>query len=202
MTMTLASRALIAGNIDVLSGIHDPDISIAIWQRTPPLQANNLLHSDLKSIRLSARPPELPLILETAMINAAYSTGIVSNMLLVDILALANRFAALMKIDAVEIRLEHVTDNACKKFHSDYVTARLITTYCGQGTQWLDGEDADNCDCGDPHNIRQMEAGDVAILKGRLWSIHAPAIHRSPPIEGTGETRLMLVINPAPVNQG
>jgi len=112
-----------------------------------------------------------------------------------DILSLADRFARIMQTKFVEIRLEHVTTNACKKFHTDYVTARLITTYIGQGTQWLDEDQPADCDCGDPHNIQQMRTGDVALFKGRLWSTCA-AIHRSPPIEGTGEERLVLVINP------
>jgi hypothetical protein len=197
MTLALASQTLIAGNADVLGGIRDPDVSIAIWERTLPLKAATLLHADLKNVRLSARPLELPPLLESALSDAGYRAGHARNTLLGDILMLANQFSAVMDIDAVEVRLEYVTTNACKKFHGDYVTARLITTYCGQGTQWLDGDDADDCGCGDPHNIRQMAAGDVAILKGRLWSEDAPAIHRSPPIEGTGEARLVLVINPA-----
>jgi hypothetical protein len=108
----------------------------------------------------------------------------------------ASHFATNMELGVVEIRLERIVTNACRKFHADYVTARLICTYAGQGTQWLDSEDAAGCDCGDPHNIRQLSTGDVALFKGRLWSAHAPAIHYSPPIEGTGEERLVLVINP------
>jgi Protein of unknown function (DUF1826) len=139
----------------------------------------------------------LPQELEASLDDAGFVSGIGRNMLVTDILMLANRFAAVMDVGDVEIRLEHVTTNACKKFHGDYVTARLICTYVGPGTQWLEGEDAANCDCGDPHNIRQLSTGDVALFKGRLWSAEPPAIHRSPPIEGTGEERLVLAINPA-----
>ena len=39
--------------------------------------------------------------------------------------------------------LEVVRTDSCRKFHADYVTARLITTYLGEGTQWLDEADAD-----------------------------------------------------------
>jgi hypothetical protein len=201
MTLSLASQALIAGNAEVLGGIRDPDVSIAIWERKPPLNATTLLHANLKNVRLSARPRDLSPLLESLMADAGYCPGLACNMLIGDILMLAHRFAAVMDVEAVEVRLEYVTTNACKKFHGDYVTARLITTYCGQGTQWLDGEDVADCDCGDPHNIRQMAAGEVAILKGRVWSEDRPAIHRSPPIEGTGEARLVLVLNPARAEQ-
>jgi hypothetical protein len=44
--------------------------------------------------------------------------------------------------------------------------------------------------------VRQLLAGEVALFKGRLLT-DSPIIHRSPPIAGTGQRRLVLVINPA-----
>ncbi|MEP2102538.1 MAG: DUF1826 domain-containing protein [Parasphingorhabdus sp.] len=191
------SIALIAGKAKVLSAIRDEGVSIALWERSAPQSLSELKLDDIADVRFTASVKELPDMLINALDDAGHETSVARDMLQIDILALANRFAQVMQTELVEIRLEHVTTNACKKFHTDYVTARLITTYLGQGTQWLDGEDAADCDCGDPHNIQQMKAGDVALFKGRLWSQDVPAIHRSPPIEGTGEERLILVINPA-----
>ncbi|MHA3916123.1 DUF1826 domain-containing protein [Halovulum sp. GXIMD14793] len=36
------------------------------------------------------------------------------------------------------------------------------------------------------------------LLRGTLWpaELHAKFLHRSPPIEGRGEARLVLVLNP------
>jgi hypothetical protein len=201
MGVAVLSNAVVAGNAEVLHAIRDEDVSIAIWERSAPASVAAVHLKDVKNDRFQAALGELPQALAASLHEAGFASGIGRNMLVTDILMLANRFAAVMDAGEVEIRLEHVTTNACKKFHGDYVTARLICTYVGQGTQWLDGEDAANCDCGDPHNIRQLGAGDVALFKGRLWSAEAPAIHRSPPIEGTGEERLVLVINPAALNQ-
>jgi Protein of unknown function (DUF1826) len=201
MGVAVLSNAVVAGNAEVLHAIRDEDVSIAIWERSAPASVAAMPIKDIKNVRFQSALGELPDTLEVAFANAGFASGVARNTLITDILMLANRFAAVMDAGEVEIRLEHVTTNACKKFHGDYVTARLICTYVGQGTQWLDGEDAANCDCGDPHNIRQLGAGDVALFKGRLWSAEAPAIHRSPPIEGTGEERLVLVINPAALNQ-
>jgi hypothetical protein len=50
----------------------------------------------------------------------------------------------------------------------------------------------------EPERINTMAAGDVGLFKGRHWT-EAPAIHRSPPIAETGETRLLLVLDPANV---
>lgn len=196
MSVAILSNAVIAANAEVLRAIRDEDVAMAIWERDAPSAIGSIALNGISNVRFQTAPGELPDMLEKHLDTAGFAKGIGRNMLVTDIAMLANRFAAVMDASEVEIRLEHITTNACKKFHGDYVTARLICTYVGQGTQWLDGKDADNCDCGDPHNIRQLSAGDVALFKGRLWSADAPAIHRSPAIEGTGEERLVLVINP------
>lgn len=194
------SIALIAGNSKALGAIRDEGVGIAIWQRSAPPGLSDLKLDGIVDVRFTADIDELPATLNSALDDAGHERGSGRDILHNDILVLANRFAEVMRSEFVEVRLEHVTTNACKKFHADYVTARLITTYVGQGTQWLDRDVPVDCDCGDPHNIQQMQAGDVALFKGRLWSSDAPAIHRSPPIEGTGEERLMLVVNPAQSN--
>lgn len=160
-----------------------------------PLDMAALLTPDIGQVRLASALDDLPAVLRAALDDALYPTGKMRSALEEDIAGLADRFAAVMRSDTVELRLERVTTNACRKWHADYVTARLITTYVGQGTQWIDS--AAPCDCGEPHDLRQLEAGDVAIFKGRHWDEARAVIHRSPPIEGSGEQRLLLVINPA-----
>lgn len=197
MTVLLASRALIAGNAAALEAIRDPDISLAIWERSVPTDMIALLTPEIGQVRLTSALEGLPAPLHAALDDVNYPIGAMRSALEEDIVQLAHRFAIVMRTDAVEIRLERVTTNACRKWHADYVTARLITTYVGQGTQWIDGDGSSPCDCGEPHDLRQLAAGDVAIFKGRHWDEARAAIHRSPPIEGSGEQRLLLVINPA-----
>ena len=192
--------AAIAGDAEILSAIHGDGIALAIWQRKPLSSIARMPLGDLRNLRLTGLVPTLDDALSEAMDAAGFRKGIARDALLIDIIELAARYAHVMRTGAVEIRLEMVTTNACKKFLSDYVTAGLITTYVGQGTQWLDHKAAAECDCGEPHDIQQLSPGDVAFFKGRLWSSEAPAIHRSPPIEGTGEARLVLVINPGKSN--
>lgn len=117
--------------------------------------------------------------------------GLLPKALRDDILALARRFAAFMQIDAVRLRLEAVTTNACRRIHADYADLRLITTYHGRGTDYLPNgaEQAEN-------NLLRMPTGHIGLFKGRLFADqHEPCLHRSPPIEGTGEVRLVLVID-------
>jgi len=106
-----------------------------------------------------------------------------------DITRLAERFMDLMRVDAIRLRVEGITGNACKKVHADYTDVRLITTYAGPGTDYAPHGDGDCC-------LERVPTGAIALFKGRLFNPdHAPCMHRSPPIEGSGEARLVVVID-------
>ncbi|MGL5837558.1 MAG: DUF1826 domain-containing protein [Sphingorhabdus sp.] len=109
--------------------------------------------------------------------------------LIADIQALAARFAELTGNSELRVRLEGVTTNACKKVHADYTDVRLITTYAGPGTDYAPHGDPECC-------LERMPAGWIGLFKGRLFGDgHEPCMHRSPPIEGSGEARLVLIID-------
>ncbi len=110
-----------------------------------------------------------------------------------DITMLARRFGAIMQAGCVRLRLQAVTTNACRKFHLDAINGRLVCTYRGTGTQYgtsVRGED--------PEHIFTAPTGAPILLRGSLWPPNPSTglLHRSPPIEGTGETRLVLVLDP------
>ncbi|MFN3820280.1 DUF1826 domain-containing protein [Blastomonas sp.] len=102
---------------------------------------------------------------------------------------LATRFAGLMHCDTVRLRLEGITGNACRKVHADYTDLRLICTLAGPGTDYTLGDDPAG-------PLLSIPTGAVALFKGREFGAgHAACLHRSPPIEGTGLSRLVLVID-------
>ena len=180
-----------------LSAIHRPDCAAAIWRRQPlPSFQDWLDRLDL------ARLPEARLILRpeavrdavTALCNAAGTPECVERTRLVDdVAALADIFAGLMKAAFVRLRLDVVTTNSCRKFHVDAITARLICTYRGTGTQYGVARDGAG-----PKRIFTVPTGAPILLRGMLWpeSPRSGLLHRSPPIECTGETRLLLVLDP------
>jgi hypothetical protein len=197
MILTLPAVTAMVGDADVLHAIREPDMAIAIWQRPVPDGIAAIALAGRATIMLRAAPEALFAPLANALAECGYPNGPGTSALCADIVQLALRFAAVMNCPRVDIRLEQVAGDACRKFHADYVTARLICTYAGPGTQWLDPAHAADCACENPLHIRSLGPGDVAMLKGRLWSETAAAIHRSPPIAGTGVVRLVLVINDA-----
>jgi hypothetical protein len=98
-----------------------------------------------------------------------------------------------MRCDHVQLRLDVVDTNACSKFHIDAVTARLVCTYRGTGTQYGISERGK-----EPAEILTVPTGSPIFLRGTRWPESPPVglLHRSPPIAGTGETRLLLVLDP------
>ena len=114
-------------------------------------------------------------------------------MLTSDTAALAEIFADLMRTHFLRLRFDVINTNACRKFHIDTVTARLICTYRGTGTQY--GFPIDDTD---PPRVFTATTGAPILLRGRLWPErpNAGLRHRSPPIEGSGQTRLVLVLDP------
>ena len=116
-----------------------------------------------------------------------------SERLVDDAAALADIFSGLMESPFVRVRLQPVSTNACRKFHVDALTARLVCTYRGPGTQY-----GVSVDGGDPDQVFTVPTAAPILLRGTVWP-ETPAsgfLHRSPPILGTGVTRLVLVLDP------
>ena len=106
---------------------------------------------------------------------------------------MADIFSDLMNARYLRLRLDAVTTNACRKFHIDAVTARLVCTYRGTGTQYGISTEGH-----EPRRVFTTQTDAPIVLRGTLWPAEPSSglLHRSPPIEGTGETRLVLVLDP------
>lgn len=161
------------------AAIHEKHVELLIAPRTP-LLARGLLDRacDLlgRPILFEGDPDALPAALDT-----------VPALLAADVMALATRFAAFIGKPRLRLRLEVITGDACRKWHRDYTDLRLVLTYLGPGTQFrlVDGD-----------AIEQVPEQAAALFKGRLAASCAGTLeHRSPPIEGTGLRRLVLVLD-------
>lgn len=98
-----------------------------------------------------------------------------------DVISLCEQFSTRAGIDQIDVRLEWITGNACWKFHVDNVSLRLITSYCGPGTEIVPeshGEEALALQRDYNGPVHRLGNGDVAIFRGGRGGI----VHRSPPI--------------------
>jgi hypothetical protein len=198
MAILLTRMARSGQNPDVLHAIAHHDCNLAIWQRPPVADFSALVEGTPQDLRFTCAPAALPALLGEGLAQGGYGGDAALHAVLIeDAALLADRFFAAMDLAMLELRLEVVRTDSCRKFHADYVTARLITTYVGEGTDWLDEDDAARVASGAaPERVHRLSAFDVGLFKGKL-ATDRPAIHRSPPIADTGAVRLLLVLNPA-----
>jgi hypothetical protein len=180
----------IGASAHVLRDIHKAETHLAVWRRAlaPCLEWSGAA-SKFSGRRLWVlHADSLPALRAAASVDAGACVG-------ADIALLAAEFFSAMECARIIVKLERIDDDACRKFHADYKTVRLITTYQGPGTQWIPGEETPVVTA----KIAELNAGDVAMFKGRNYGAGAPPriLHRSPPITGANVTRLTLVIDAA-----
>ena len=187
----------VAERPEALDVFFAPGVAAAIWQR----RLENGFHKwidglppeQLPSCRLILQPERALNVVTQICDIAGLPDDPWRDCLVSDIAVLAEIFADMMQADYLRLRLDVVNTDACRKFHIDAVTARLICTYRGTGTQYGISTDGN-----EPCPIYTVDTGCPILLRGSLWPEppHSGLLHRSPPIAGSGETRLVLVLDP------
>ena len=191
-----ATGVSVADTPEGLSAIRTPGCAAAIWRRQPlpgfQTWIDALEPGRLPKARVILRPETARE--EASRICEASGTPACDERerLVDDVAALADIFAGLTPAPYLRLRFDVTTTNACRKFHIDAVTARLICTYRGTGTQY-----GISTDGAEPRRVFTLPTGSPIVLRGTLWPERPTSglLHRSPPIEGTGETRLVLVLD-------
>lgn len=116
---------------------------------------------------------------------------------------LVEAFACLTGAQRIGLRLRALDTPMCPRFHVDHVPLRLVTTYQGAASEWLDESGVDRRLLGgaqaeevEPQHINSLSTGDVALLKGERWEGNEGAglVHRSPR-HAPGAPRLLLTLD-------
>ena len=187
----------VADTPEGMSALHRPGCAAAIWRRQPlpgfQSWIDGLDGDVLPRARVILRPEAVRDAASEVCDASGTPAGPERDRLVDDIAALAGIFAGLMQARWLRLRLDVVTTNACRRFHIDAVTARLVCTYRGTGTQY-----GISTDGAGPRRIFTVPTGAPILLRGTLWPERPRSglLHRSPPIDGTGETRAVLVLDP------
>ncbi len=130
-----------------------------------------------------------------------------------DLQLLTTTFSIITRAPALRLRLETVRDDACAVFHADTLALRLLCTYRGEGTQWLEESnlrrdelglrgrtvpEANAAICRDADQIRTIPAWTVAVLKGRAYpgEDSSALVHRSFSVCCRDHTRVRLCLDP------
>ncbi|MGF6283871.1 DUF1826 domain-containing protein [Pseudomonas silensiensis] len=191
-----------------LTRILDDGVNLAVWQRQLPAHI-----ADFGRLLLSLNEPLAEsLVLELPSDDTEPNLhGLASGFsdlegyegFIADVSWLVSAFACLLGANRIGLRLRVLDKAMCPRFHVDHVPVRLITTYCGIGSQWLkegaiDRRQLGNADAEpqDDSRIEQIASGEVALLKGEKWHGNEGfgLIHRSPQL-ASGERRLILTLD-------
>ena len=181
----IAAASATPAVLDEWTAIHSPDCPLFLEPRDPPLSAATLT-------AMLARPPAM-MKYEGAPDGIAAAYADLPADLVADIADLARRFADVMRVAAMRVRIERTDSNACRKVHADVTDVRLITTYAGPGTDVAPhAREEDRSEC----CLERVPTGWIGLFKGRTYGAdHPPCYHRSPPAGDMGEKRLVLVID-------
>lgn len=191
-----------AVTLEDLDQIHAPAVELVIWERR--------LAAGLSEWLADLHPEQCPdgrLLVPAEACRAAFRdlldeaetpAGAMRDAFLADLVSLSEAFCRTMDAAFVDIRLETIRHDGCWKYHRDHVPARLLTTYRGPGTQWVRPEYSDaalsqQTAYSDP--VEQFTEHAVGLFKGSKAERGRGIVHRSPPIVGTGATRILLCLN-------
>ena len=125
--------------------------------------------------------------------------------LIKDILAISGIFFQLSKTKVIKISFQIVNSDMCQYFHTDNISRRLLCTYLGPGTEWLEESNLNREGLGKGNNdevildynkIKQANQYDLLLLRGSKFAQNFKgAVHRSPPMTKTFPKRVLLKID-------
>lgn len=190
-------RAITRRGVDLCVWERAPEPGFAAWldevAREVPVAFEE------RSARLESRPWERAV--------HALPPASARDVLETDLRRLTHRFVELLGDVPLRVQLSTVTTRKCPRFHVDAVGVRLLCTYAGPGTEWIDERaldrerlrtcPADEAPLRPGSRVRQLRPFDVVLMKGTAWPGNARfgAVHRSP--EVSGPPRLVFTLDVA-----
>ncbi|MGY8871667.1 MAG: DUF1826 domain-containing protein [Pseudomonadales bacterium] len=196
---------------EVMTAIYEEQINLVVLQRSLPDEVTNYCQKlldnnpnfNLRSVLNHKTPTQS---LASLLPDLAGKSAFIEDMTL-----LLDMYRCLFELDEVGLRLQVLDRAMCPRFHTDKLGCRLVSTYYGQGTEWIDncGVDRSKLGAGNmglsdeesglyPHaaSIQQASKGDVVLLKGDGWfgNDGFGAVHRSPAVT-LGEKRVVVTMD-------
>lgn len=192
-----------------LASIRQTGKKITVWQRALPSVMSNFLNGLCLPMPRQHQfiwhsHEELTPQLDKAMANFSTSKCFGFRAWREDMLHLLQDCRELSPRQPIKVRLESVSSNGCRLFHTDQVALRLLCTYRGEGTLWIPEHAIDrtredrteNAHVKDASAIESLGTGWVACLKGDAYPGEPDAgiFHRSP-AAATDTPRILLAVD-------
>ena len=179
-----------------LACIYDENINLCVLPRSPSAALARFGEACLqRPVNISSVVPVRSPDLAALFSELADLEGF--DAFVADVTHLAVLYATLLEPDALGLRLHRLEQPMCPRLHVDRVGIRLLCTYAGPGTQWLEDPAADRSLLGAgaegrsdedsgliraASRVREIPTLAVALLKGEAFPGRegAGVIHRSP----------------------
>lgn len=201
-TLSVAETLIdIHSDPSALTRIYDDNVNLAIWNRRledEVTRFSKILSAEFNrfQLRCSGHLPSIEKQLDSRLPNIIGKKDFVE-----DVVLLSDMFSELLDIKEMGVRLAVLTKAMCPKFHVDRVPARLVTTYWGAGTEWMDNFYTRRNEEGrvvvlESAPINQLCTGQVGLMKGEMWEGNEGRglVHRSPSATEF-EPRLVLTLD-------
>lgn len=201
---TLPDHAVRVERLEDLNRIHDPHVNLVLLGRDPGPRF-------VADIEGSRWPDEFQMQVQSddseALSRHGWSRvlnflkGPLREDLIDDILWLMGGFSKLTE-KPFRVSVQVIHDVMCPAFHADSYGFRLITSYRGPGTEWVENDNVNwpNVTSRD-YNQRILDAGAVrrvptrhiALMQGDMESARVPGlVHRSPAHTRDAASRIVL----------
>lgn len=196
---------------EVMTEIYQEQINLVVLQRSLGKEVSDYCQRLIESrpgfnLRSVIDPEKAALSLRSLLPDLNSKSVFID-----DLALLLEMYSYLFELDEVGLRLQVLDRAMCPRFHVDKLGCRLVSTYLGQGTEWLYNSDVDRSKLGSgniglsdeapgllttPACIQQVNSGDVVLLKGDGWygNEGLGAVHRSPSLSD-GEKRIVVTMD-------
>ena len=206
MAIAQSTQTARSDSPEILGEIYQPPVNVAIWQRVLDSAVASYSFFLLEQ-NASFRIQQIHNVsqIRTLLRNSLPDSN-EKNAFIEDIALVVDMFSFLFEADEIGLRLQCVSAAPCPAFHNDRIPCRLLLTYHGAGSQWLDESNLDRnalataeSPCLDENKIHNIAAGHVALFKGEGWEGNEGNgwVHRSPP-QPSHEKRLVLTLDLPP----
>jgi hypothetical protein len=118
-----------------------------------------------------------------------------------DLAFLVELYSDLLGCSRIGLRIERLERAMCPGWHVDRTGIRLLCTWSGPGTEWLDDPRIDLAclpsSAAGAAATGQAQPFDIVLLKGRAWQGNAAAgaAHRSPEVAPGSGPRLLVALD-------
>ncbi len=175
--------------------IFDPGVQVCTWRREsdPGIEAYlSQLHQTSELQRIETLSPALPPTLEVLPDGPGRAA------LIADLSLLRDVVCELLGCAAAGLRFARIARAMCPGWHTDRTGIRLVCTYQGPGTQWLDEQGVDRRNLPVGGGFIQATPGEIVLLKGALWPGNEAfgAVHRSPELGSCASLRTLITLDP------